>query len=76
MLQKYQNYGLKLGRCYHTTMVTNDYYQASVCLAFLIANPEIMEKKAGVGFFFDKPKNLRLATKKTHPLGGFSEEPL
>ena len=41
----------------------------------LFANPEIMEKKTGVGFFFDKPKNLRLAKKKTHPLGGLARNP-
>ena len=40
MLQKYQNYGLKIGKCYHTTMVTNDYYTASVCLAFLKKHSE------------------------------------
>ena len=41
----------------------------------LFVNPEIMEKKEGVGFFFDKPNNLRLAQKK-HTRWGFSEEPL
>ena len=41
----------------------------------LLVNPEIMEKKEGVGFFFDKPNNLRLGKKKPHPPGGFGEEP-
>ena len=42
----------------------------------LLVNPEIMEKKEGVGFFFDKPNNLRLGKKKKPtPLGGLARNP-
>ena len=37
-----------------------------------LVNPENLEKKEGVGFFFDKPNNLRLAKKKPHPQLFFS----
>ena len=52
MLQKYRNYHLKVGRCYHTIIVRNGYYQRHMsCIFDFLVNPE-MEKKEGVGFFF------------------------
>ena len=77
--KKYQNYHLKVGRCYHTIIVRNGYYQNQrhISTIFdLLVNPEIMEKKEGVGFFFDKPNNLRLAgKKKPTPLRGLVRNP-
>ena len=46
--------------------------KASVSSIFdILGQPLNCGEKRGVGFFFDKPKNLRLAKKKTPPPWGF-----
>ena len=47
------------------------------CLAAFISSERHQDygEKDGVGFFFDKPNNLRLAKKNPIPLGGLARNP-